>query len=67
MLFRSSVLCIGRYFEGETLYGIFNFSETDRTAWLDSVAGDGTDLITGEKKNLAQIEIPAYGYFYLKK
>ena len=63
----ASVLCIGRYFEGETLYGIFNFSETDRTAWLDSVAGDGTDLITGEKKNLAQIEIPAYGYFYLKK
>ena len=63
----ASVLCIGRYFEGETLYGIFNFSETDKTARLDSVSGDGTDLITGEKKNLAQVEIPAYGYFYLKK
>ena len=62
-----SVLCIGRYFEGETLYGIFNFSEYDKTARLNGVDGDGTDLITGEKKNLAQVEIPAYGYFYLKK
>ncbi|MDE7184693.1 MAG: amylosucrase, partial [Lachnospiraceae bacterium] len=63
----ASVLCIGRYLEGETLYGIFNFNESDRTARLGGVDGDGTDLITGEKKNLAQMEIPAYGYFYLKK
>ena len=31
-----AVLCIGRYFEGEKLIGLFNFSEYDRTAnmWI---------------------------------
>lgn len=63
----ASVLCIGRHIEGETVYGIFNFSELDKTAQLHGVEGDSTDLISGEKKKLDSISIPAYGYFYLKK
>ena len=30
----ASILCIGRYFEGDKIIGIFNFSEFDKTAWI---------------------------------
>ena len=64
---RGRLPCIGRQLEGETLYGIFNFSEFDKTARLAGAGGGCTDLISGEKKNLEQMEVPAYGYYYLKK
>ena len=35
--FDSSVLCIGRHYEGEKILGIFNFSEYDKTADRKSV------------------------------
>lgn len=37
--FDSSVLCIGRYYEGEKILGIFNFSEYDKTAWINETDG----------------------------
>ena len=36
----SSVLCIGRYFEGEKILGLFNFSEFDKTAWINETDGE---------------------------
>ena len=44
-----AVLCIGRYFEGEKLIGLFNFSEYDRTAWIKEADGEYVDLLTGSK------------------
>ncbi|MDE7031245.1 MAG: amylosucrase [Lachnospiraceae bacterium] len=62
----ASVLCIGRYYDGEKVYGVFNFSEYDRTAWLGGVDKDTVDLISGVAVSLDAVNLPAYGYYYLK-
>ena len=62
-----AVLCIGRYFEGEKLIGLFNFSEYDRTAWIKEADGEYVDLLTGSKIQPVDVKIPAYGFFYMKK
>lgn len=63
----SSVLCIGRYYEGEKILGIFNFSEYDKTAWINETDGMYTDMISGEKMKASDVNIPAYGFLYLKR
>ncbi len=62
-----SVLCIGRYYDGEKLYGLFNFSENDRTAWINERDGKYIDLLSGQTMEAAGVDIPAYGFYYLKK
>lgn len=62
-----SILCIGRYFEGDTLIGLFNFSETAQTAKPQGTDGIYTDLLSGQKCQLKEITLPAYGFFYFKK
>lgn len=62
-----SVLCIGRYFEGEKLIGLFNFSESDKTAWINETDGEYVDLLSGDEMKAAGVNIPAYGFYYLKK
>ena len=62
-----SVLCIGRYFEGEKIIGLFNFSEFDKTAWINETDGDYVDLISGRERKPIGVDIPAYGFYYLKK
>ena len=63
----NSILCIGRYFEGEKIYGLFNFSEYDKTAWINERDGLYKDLITGQEMEAAGVNVPAYGFFWLKK
>ena len=63
----SSVLCIGRYFEGEKIIGLFNFSEYDKTAWINETDGEYVDLISGRMMQASGVDIPAYGFYYLKK
>ena len=63
----SSILCIGRYFEGEKIIGLFNFSEYDKTAWIDEKDGDYIDLISGNEIKPVEVNIPPYGFYYLKK
>lgn len=63
----NSVLCIGRYLEGEKIIGLFNFSEFDKTAWINETDGDYVDLVSGEKRKAAGVDIPAYGFYYLKR
>lgn len=60
----TSVLCIGRYFDGEKLIGLFNFSEFDKTIRLEEEDADYVDLISGKKMKLQEIKIPAYGFYY---
>ena len=62
-----SVLCIGRYYEGEKILGLFNFSEHDRTAWINETDGDYVDLLSGLEIKASGVDIPAYGFYYLKK
>ncbi len=63
----AGVLCIGRYYEGDKLIGLFNFSEYDRTAWINETDGMYTDLISGRKMEARGVNIPAFGFYYLKK
>lgn len=63
----SSVLCIGRYYDGEKIYGIFNFSEFDKIAWINEDDGEYEDMITGKTMKAVGVNVPAYGFYYLKK
>lgn len=63
----SGVLCIGRYYEGEKIIGIFNFSEYDKTAWINETDGEYRDMISGQKMKASGVNIPAYGFYYLKR
>ena len=58
---------MGRYFDGEKLLAIMNFSDTDRTAWINENDGDYYELITGETMPAEGVSVPAYGYKLLKK
>ncbi|MBO4367834.1 MAG: alpha-amylase family protein [Clostridia bacterium] len=62
-----AVICIGRYLEGEKLLGIFNFSENDRTAWIDEKNELYTDLVTGDILEAKGVNIEAYGFKWLKR
>lgn len=61
------VLGIGRCFEGEKVIGLFNFSEHDKTAWINETDGTYLDLISGKEKKAVGVDIPAYGFYYLKR
>lgn len=62
-----SVLCIGRYFDGDKMIGLFNFSEYDKTAWINETDGDYVEMISGCQMNVTDVTIPAHGFYYLKK
>ena len=61
------VLCIGRYYDGDKLLGLFNFSEYDKTAWINEIDGKYVDLVSGAVIQPAAVHIPAYGFYYLKR
>lgn len=62
-----SVLCIGRYFEGEKIIGLFNFSGQERMAWINETDGTYVDLISGEERNASGVSVPGYGFYLLKR
>ncbi len=64
--YEPAVLCIGRYYDGDKMIGLFNFSEFDKTAWINE-DGVWEDVFTGELKRAAGVDIPAYGFYWLKK
>ena len=58
------VLGIGRYFSGEQLIALFNFSEAEETAHLfDQKAY--TDALTGESRTAMHVTVPAGGFRWL--
>lgn len=65
--YEKELLCIGRYFDGDKILGIFNFGEHDKTAWINEDDGEYEDLLTGNKMRAKGVDIPAYGFYYLKK
>jgi len=62
-----SLLCIGRYYDGDKVIGIFNFSEFDKTAWIDIQDGYYEDMFSGQVLEARAVNIPAYGFCWLKK
>ena len=61
-----SILCILRQKGNDRFIGIFNFSDSEKTAWMQE---DGTfrDLINGETLMLKDVVLPAYGFLWCKK
>ncbi len=62
-----SVLGIVRENEGCRLTALFNFSEFDKTIYLDEWNAGGTDLITGQKQEGNSVQMPGYGVCWLLK
>lgn len=62
----ASVLGIGRYFQGEKLLGLFNFSKSEKTVSLEP-RETYRELISQTEPDTAAIQLPAYGFVYLKK
>lgn len=62
-----SVLCIGRYFDGEKMIGLFNFSNIDKKMGIDETEDLYVDIVSGEEMKLNEVFIEAYGFYYLKR
>ncbi len=62
-----SVLCMGRYFDGDKILGLFNFSEYDKIVSVNETDAGCADMISGREMKLNEIFIPAYGFYYLKR
>lgn len=63
----SHVLSIGRYKDQEKIIGIFNFSSESKTAWINEDDDEYEDLISGKKLEAKGVDVPGYGFYYLKK
>lgn len=61
-----AILCLVREKAGEKFFGIFNFSSSEKTAWMKEEGIYG-NLITGEKIKLDNLVIPGYDFCWLKK
>ena len=60
-----AILCIMREKDGEKFFGIFNFSSSEKTAWMQE-EGSYLDLITGEKAEINNIVIPGHDFRWVK-
>lgn len=60
-----AILCIMREKDGEKFFGIFNFSSSEKTAWMQE-EGSYQDLLTGEKTEINNIVIPGHDFCWLK-
>lgn len=61
----NGILCIMREHAGEKFFGIFNFSTSDRIAWMQE-DGIYEDLISRETMELKDVLIPAHGFIWAK-
>ena len=62
----NSILCILRQKGNERFIGIFNFSDSEKTAWMQE-EGTFRDLITGQTLELKDVVLPAYGFMWCKR
>ena len=62
----NGILCIMREKAGEKFFGIFNFTTSDRIAWMQE-AGVYENLINREKIELKDVWIPAHGFIWAKR
>ncbi|MBR1931345.1 MAG: amylosucrase [Lachnospiraceae bacterium] len=58
------VLGIGRYYKGQKMIALFNFSEFDQTAWINEVE-EYHDMLTGTVREAKAVGVPAYGFAWL--
>ena len=58
------VLGIGRYCKGEKMIGLFNFSESDQTAWVNEPE-TYYDMLTGNERPARAVGIPGFDFAWL--
>ena len=58
------VLGIGRYYRGEQLLALFNFSDQPQTVWLND-SKNYTDLMTGKECGADEIRLKPGGFRWL--
>ncbi len=59
-----AVIGVGRYYRGQKLLAVFNFSREKQTAWLRETE-DYRDLMTGRKRDAGAVVLPAGGFAWL--
>ncbi|MDE5865076.1 MAG: alpha-amylase family protein, partial [Lachnospiraceae bacterium] len=52
-----SVLCMGRYFDGDKIIGLFNFSEYDKTVSVNETDDGYAEMISGKEMKLNEVHI----------
>ena len=62
--YNDHILGIGRYYEGQKLIALFNFSENDETAWINEDE-DYIDLLTKQPREAKAVGIPAQSFAWL--
>ncbi len=62
--YNDRILGIGRYYQGQKLIALFNFSDQDEIAWINE-EGDFRDLITGEPRPAKAVGIPSGDFAWL--
>lgn len=62
--YNDSVLGIGRYYNGEKLIALFNFSKEEETAWINEKEAY-VDLISGFPVAAKEVKIPAQSFVWL--
>ena len=58
-----SILCVLREYKGRRFFGIFNFSNQEKTAWMQE-KGMYRNLLTGEKAELKDIRLSGYEFLW---
>ena len=61
------LLAIGRYFEGQKIIGVFNFTPWDKKVTFSHDPGEFTDMLTGAPHILQDLPVPSYGFYYLEQ
>lgn len=62
--YNDHILGIGRYYKGEKLIALFNFSDNDETAWVNEPE-EYHDMITGQIRPARGVNIPAHDFAWL--
>ena len=58
-----SILCVLREYKGRRFFGIFTFSNQEKTAWMQE-KGMYRNLLTGEKAELKDIRLSGYEFLW---
>lgn len=62
--YNDHVLGIGRYYKGQKLIALFNFSDTDEMAWINE-SEEYTDLIDGKSVKASGVNMGAYEFRWM--
>ena len=64
-LWDQSILGVGRYYEGEKLIALYNFSDQPKRVSLQHEDGEFYDLLTGRGVNKRSVPLPPNGFVWL--